>query len=355
MTNLSSFFSGGKPLQVNTFTSGTGQYTPLNPGPAGGSWVRVTVVGGGAGGAGGNGASAFQSGAVGGAAGGIGGGGAGVNSAWLRLMNPVPYVVGAGGSGGAGGPQPAPLVLGQAGSSTTFGGITASGGLTQATWPSSNIASLAAIGMSWGLGAMGSIAGSNGSGGTTLAGPAQNPNPTYTNATSGGSGSTLLSPVAVQLLLAGAVNQVSGQITTPTVSFGIVPTTSSAPLSISSLSGSGGTGGQSLQSPTTNPNGTPNVGGGGGGGGGDGWGGGGGAGGAGGNSLRLQGLPAPTYPAQAAQPGFAGQQGLGYGAGGGGGGGGGGFSVPGGANTTGGAGGAGYPGVIIVEDFGSEP
>ncbi len=80
--------SSGKPLRVVRYTSGSGTFTPL----AVNSWVRVTVVAGGGGGA--NVSPAQATGANGGDAG-------CTAFAWLMLTGPVNYSVGAGGAPGS--------------------------------------------------------------------------------------------------------------------------------------------------------------------------------------------------------------------------------------------------------------
>lgn len=103
----SSQIAGNKPLKTTTYTSGTGTYVPLVPG----SWVRLTVVGGGAGGSGYN-------------VSGVSGPGGATVVAWIRLSGPVDWAIGAGGLGG----QPASAMGGGAGGTTHFGAVRAAGG-----------------------------------------------------------------------------------------------------------------------------------------------------------------------------------------------------------------------------------
>lgn len=99
--------TGHKTLRITRITSGAGSFVPLRPG------VRARVVlqaGGGGGG--------YVNGGPGG-----GGAGGGYLDADILLLGPMPYIVGAGGSG-------ATVVdsIGSAGSNTSFGALLVSGG-----------------------------------------------------------------------------------------------------------------------------------------------------------------------------------------------------------------------------------
>lgn len=105
-------FSSG-PTKVTTYTSGSGNYTPISTNQ---SWARVTVVGGGGGGGGGQ-----QSNNNANTGGGAGGGGGATRVEWIKLNSAsYAYAVGAAGTGGNG--------AGNAGSSSRFGTIRAFGG-----------------------------------------------------------------------------------------------------------------------------------------------------------------------------------------------------------------------------------
>lgn len=114
---LSEFFPNGKPTRVTTTTSGSGTFTPLvTP-----CWVRVTLVGGGAGGYGGSNSTSSTA---------YGGGAGQTVVAWLRLTSSVGYSVAASAPGGPAGVSGD----GTNGGVTTFGTLTAQGGKSSNSW-----------------------------------------------------------------------------------------------------------------------------------------------------------------------------------------------------------------------------
>jgi hypothetical protein len=92
-------FSSASPAKITTYTSGSGNFTPISTNQ---SFARITIVAGGGGG---------------GVAGGGGGGGGARIIDWVKLtLSSYPYAVGAGGNSG------------NAGSRTIFGTFAVSGG-----------------------------------------------------------------------------------------------------------------------------------------------------------------------------------------------------------------------------------
>lgn len=106
-------FSSSGPAKITTYTSGSGNFSPISTNQ---SWARITIVGGGGGGAGGGSNSA--------------GGKSGASLTWWQKLNlsSYSYSVGAGGTSGANS-------AGNAGGNTRFGSITVLGaGSTNQTW-----------------------------------------------------------------------------------------------------------------------------------------------------------------------------------------------------------------------------
>jgi len=108
---LSSSLVPGTPPTLQTFSSGSGTYTPTS---ASVLWIRVRLVGGGGGGGGAIAAAA-----------GSGGGGGGGYVEHITTAASFSYSVGAAGSGGAGGGTGN---NGGTGGTTTFGTLSATGG-----------------------------------------------------------------------------------------------------------------------------------------------------------------------------------------------------------------------------------
>lgn len=96
-------FSSASPAKVTTYTSGSGNFTPISTNQ---SWARITLVAGGGGGRG------------------AGGGGGGTRIVeWVKLtLSSYPYAVGAGGAGGSN------VANANAGGNTIFGSFVVSGG-----------------------------------------------------------------------------------------------------------------------------------------------------------------------------------------------------------------------------------
>lgn len=104
-------FSSASPAKITTYTSGSGNFTPISVNQ---SYARITIVAGGAGGS----------------TGGGGGGGGTRIIDWVKLtLSSYPYAVGAGGNGGTVNSSPT------IGSRTIFGPFAVSGGGITPNYP----------------------------------------------------------------------------------------------------------------------------------------------------------------------------------------------------------------------------
>lgn len=123
MSTLSQFMPGGKPKRIQTYTSGSGTYTPIAPN----SWCYVRLVGGG--GAGGTYYCCYSTSQAGPGYHGY------VLEQWTQVVSTAAYSVGAAGTYVLAGHHPHYYYAAQAAGATTFNGLSATAGATGGSYP----------------------------------------------------------------------------------------------------------------------------------------------------------------------------------------------------------------------------